>query len=276
MRRRYEHVISVFLGIVVASVVTAMLAFVVLPSDGTVGGFSPPEVGADEASGEFELSMTVNDLIDPTAGATDSLAPSSMSSPTVEPPRITPTPTEPLPTPTPRGIRKAAATAMPSATTTPVPAPKNVVGNGGFNDGLAGWYVEGDIAVVDGIGRRGGSAIRIGVLGGYADLVIPVEPGQTYRLAAWGNVSVPGHAGLVGIGYRDADGNRLMADEPSALAFDETTSVRQLVRFTPPANAATVSVYLWNEPGSAALIVDDISVREIVATDSSTPAASMS
>jgi carbohydrate binding protein with CBM4/9 domain len=261
LRLRYARALPILLAIVVASAVTAALALLVLPNDDRDDG-AVPAARVDENDGPLGVAVPTDTGA---MGGEDRDA-----SPPAAPAGINATPTEVMPTPTARGIRRPSPTADPTPTQGPVLASANLVGNGGFADGMDGWYVEGDITVADGIGRSGGSAARIGARG-YADDVIAATAGRTYRLQAWGNVSQEGDSGVVGISYLDAAGNRREQEEPPPLVFDGTTLTRRSVRFTPPADAATVRVYLWKQPGPAALIVDDVSVREFASADDPSP-----
>jgi hypothetical protein len=228
--------------------VTAAIALLILP-DGESGdadlGAPPPAAAA-------------GDTVATPGGRTDGIPDTPVATATTEP---SPAPTRLIPTPTARDIRRPSPTDSPSPTRAPGLG-DNLVVNGGFSDGLANWYSEEDAGVAAGAGRRNGPAGRIGSAGGYADQQIPAVPGRSYRLLVWGRVSGGGDSGVVGIIYRDAAGNRLEDEEPPPLVVNETTLTSRSLRFTPPADAATVRVYFWKRPGPADLFVDDVSVRE--------------
>jgi hypothetical protein len=254
MRRRYERTLPILLALVVASAVTAAIALLVLPDEGGRGSEDGAEIGLLPES-EFDASPAAEDG----SGETADLPLST------ETPEVAAEPKEP-PTPTARGIRRPSPTPTVTPTSGPVLAERNFVGNGGFSDGLDGWYVEGDVGVVDGKGRNDGPAVRIGESGGYLDIKFAVEPGTTYRLQAWGSVSFVGDSGQIGVRYHDRADNRLEGDEPEALLFDETTLTRRSMRFTPPEGVAVVRVYVWKNSESTEFFADDISVREFVTT----------
>jgi len=254
MRRRYERTLPILLALVAAAAVTAAIALLVFPKDGGDGGQTAPEAGVLEGL-DAGSSPPAEETGGEMAGA---------PSPT-EPPKLTALPTEP-PTPTARGIRRPSPTPTVTPTSGPVLAERNVVPNGGFSEGLDGWYVEGDVGVVDGVGRNDGLAVRIGAGGGYLDVKIAIEPGTTYRLQAWANVAFAGDSGQVGIRYHDRADNRIEGEEPEPLIFDETTLTRRSMRFTPPDGVTFVRVYLWKNSDSTEFVVDDVSVREFVTT----------
>jgi hypothetical protein len=163
-----------------------------------------------------------------------------------------------------RGVRRSSPTPSPSPTVGPAPEERNFVANGGFDDGLDGWYVEDDVGVAVAGGRSRGPAVRLGAGGGYVDGAIAIEPGRSYRLQAWGRVSVAGDSGRVGILYLDAEGNRIESEEPRPIVYDELTLTRHSIKFTAPPAAAAARVYVWKPSGPAEFVVDDVSVREIV------------
>jgi hypothetical protein len=205
---------------------------------------------------------------DPTTATT--AATTTAAEPAAEPPTTTAAPAAaaPHPTPTARAVRR------PSPSPSPVPSPTvgptlsrdELVADGGFEDGLADWYVESGVETVTGEAHRGAQAARLDATGGYADRRIAAEPGTTYRLSVWGKLSAAGDTGTVGLIYRDDAGNRLSAQEPSPLAFAGTAFARRTLTFAPPADVATVQVYLWKQSGPAAFLVDDLSVRALLAT----------
>jgi hypothetical protein len=121
-------------------------------------------------------------------------------------------------------------------------------------------------------GPAAATLVAAGIAAGcFADQQIAVTPGRTYRLVASGALSVAGDSATVGIIYRDAAGTRLTSQEPT-LTFTATTPSRRSLTFTPPADAATVDVYLWKRSGPATIVVDDVSVREVVSAASPTAA----
>jgi hypothetical protein len=246
MLPRFERAFPVLVAITVGAAVTAGFAIWVLPDRG--------ESGQDSA----EAIAVVETLA--TATSTATVEPSVPPPPTRPPATATATPTRPPESSTPRPSIPT-PTAPPSRT--PVVVGDILVVNGGFSDGLMGWYVEGTVTIVPEVGRRGGPGAVLGPPGGYADQRLPVVSGRLYRLAAWGGMAIAGERGEVGIIYRDAAGNRLAGDDVR-LMFDQAAPVRRTLTFIPPEAAATVVVYLWKTPGEGSFVVDDVSVREIL------------
>jgi hypothetical protein len=68
----------------------------------------------------------------------------------------------------------------------------------------------------------GSSALWLDADGGYADQLIMLHPGNTYRLSAWGELDGQIDLGYVGVTYRDAFNRRLASLEPPMLEFTQT------------------------------------------------------
>lgn len=139
------------------------------------------------------------------------------------------------------------------------------VENGSFEDGATGWYLESGAAPIPVDDAPDGSAmLRIPAAGAYADQGIFTIPGTSYYLSAVGRLAARGDSGVVGVVYLDAGENRLRDLEPDPITFTGTR-VRQLgMSFTPPDAVAKVKIYVYKDPGDAALLVDQVSVRSIV------------
>ncbi len=162
-------------------------------------------------------------------------------------------------TPTPREIRRPEID--PTATPTPEFLSTQYLSNGGAENDLQGWYVEPGVSVTTDVVHGGNAAILVETGGGFASSQITIEPGRSYRLSAWGVLSSGGESGQVGIGYFDANGQRLTLSEPTPLVFDDPFFARQVLTFTPVPEAVRVEIYLWKPAGTATFVVDDISVR---------------
>lgn len=255
LQRRYVRLLPVVAALIVATAVTTVFAFFVLPEDDDPGVQAPSELDGGEVSQLLSSpeSTEPGETRAPETGAT------STTRSATEIPRATRSATPAL-TSTPAST----PTPAPSPTRRPPSAANNLVTNGGFNNRLQGWYYEGQVDYVATSGRNNGPAIRLGPSAGYADEELTLEVGKTYRLQAWGKIAAIGQTSIVGIQYWDANGNRLENIEPTPLTFDQSTTARKALQFTFPDNVARVHVYLWNQGGLAVLTVDDVSVREII------------
>jgi hypothetical protein len=261
------------IGIAAAAVVTALLAYVLLPESTADRGGSASQSAAvamlDSTALPTERASIAGPL-SPDAPAT-ATATASNSASAVEPLASgTPSGEPPGPTPTPRVVRRPptqTATALPTPARGPALSPDDLVAGGGFENGLANWYVEGGVQIVAGGAHRGEFALELAPEGGYVDQRIEARAGTTYRLSVWGKLTTGGDAGSVGIVYRDASGTRLDWEEPAELTFSTGEYARLRLTFTVPEGVATVQIYLWKAPGPAAVLADDVSVRAVVPAD---------
>jgi len=266
MQRRYVRFLPIVLAILVASAVTAVFAFLVLPADDDPRVEAPSEL--DGELGQLSASPVNDDVDNTPATATRAATVKPTARSATEPPRSTQTST-----PESTATTAISPTPVASPTRRPPSAANNLVSNGGFQGDFDGWYTEGQVTIAATAGRNDGPAIQLGPSAGYADRRLTLEVGKTYRLQAWGHVSVLSQIGVVGFQYWDVNGNRLESAEPPPLTFDQTTTVRKSLQFTFPDNVARVHVYLWNQGGLSVIIIDDVSVREIISQDESlTPA----
>ena len=101
------------------------------------------------------------------------------------------------------------------------PAAANLLANGGFESGFAGWSDWGNTSVVTGPASSGSYALRVGTAaGGAGHDVTGIVAGGTYLLAVQGKVSDASETGFVGVNFVDAAGN--VIGQGSA-AFGSTT-----------------------------------------------------
>ncbi|UCC68540.1 MAG: S-layer homology domain-containing protein [Armatimonadota bacterium] len=142
----------------------------------------------------------------------------------------------------------------------------NYLLNPGFEDGNDHWGAyaywgnsnpyPGALAVQE-YPHSGVYALRIdAAAGGRAQTVAKPRPNTTYRLAAWGKVSIPGNAGWVGVEYYDIHGNRYAP----AVQFTSTTYQYLEMQFTTPATIDWMRVFAWKDESTGYLYVDDVSL----------------
>ena len=295
-RTRRRLAFWLFLSVVVAvSAVAGLLTWRIVSTFDALHSRStpPPIVSGAVLGGSPEVQIdsgpaltSVASAGEPTVVPTDVAPPAESTTPT---PTAQPTrsnePTRIVielfgtSTPAPRATRTPAGEAEtpadePTATPPPEPTPTPFqpvlseierVENGSFEDGVAAWYVEdgaGAAQIPDAV--DGQSVLRIPAAGAYADQRIFYVPGTTYVLSGWGRVSAGGDAGLLGVIYQDAEQNRLPELEPAPIEFTETAMTGSELEFTPPAEVASINIYIYKEAGSASLDVDLISVRSVV------------
>jgi LCP family protein required for cell wall assembly len=209
---------------------------------------------------------------------------------TVAPPSPTPTPTpaasaEPSstataePTATPTELPAATATnAVPTAqpTATPVLSQIERIKNGSFEAGNDQWYLEAGAGAEETAAVSGSHALVLPTTGAWADQGVFFLNGTTYELSAWGKVGAKGGIGQIGVTYTDANGERLTDLEPAPLPFAATTYEQQTLSFTVPDGVAIVKVFAWNSSSKGGFVVDNLSLRSVVAASSVKPAKAAS
>lgn len=136
------------------------------------------------------------------------------------------------------------------------PALGNMVVNGGFENGLAGWSNWGNASAVAGQASSGTSALSVGTgAGGAGQEVGGIVPGSTYRLTAQAKVSTASDTVYVGVNFVDQSGAPLTQN-----AVLVTTYTAASLDVLAPPNAARALVYVWKNTGSGLASVDDISL----------------
>lgn len=150
----------------------------------------------------------------------------------------------------------------------PVPAVEdpnsnNLVRNGGFEEDLAYWSVEGQAVPSTRSPHQGRLSLRVGSAEGYAGQRLPIEPGKTYRLSVWGSVDAGGDVGYVGVTFRNATGERLSDREPQPLAFTKREYLPQSLEFSIDESVSIVTLFVFKESGPARFFVDEISVMPL-------------
>lgn len=140
------------------------------------------------------------------------------------------------------------AQAVPSGTA-------NMVVNGGFENGMAGWVDWGNSSVVAGQGSSGSSALGVGPdAGGAGQLIGGIVPGVSYRLAAQAKVAAAADTVYVGVNFLDSASHPLTQNAQLVTSTAYTTATLEVVA---PPNAATAVVYVWKNAGSGLAYVDD-------------------
>jgi hypothetical protein len=148
----------------------------------------------------------------------------------------------------------------------------NLVGNGGFEHGLAGWADWGnartptlttEVAVGDG-------AVQVGTgAGGVGQDVGGIVAGNTYRVSALAKMSSPGEIGYFGVMFMDDAGTGLLAQN---VVFRSTTYSTVEADVTAPAGATKVQVFVWKNGGDGFAFADEVSLKKVVpASTSFTP-----
>lgn len=145
----------------------------------------------------------------------------------------------------------------------PAPAPSaaaNLIPNGGFEDGMAGWTDWGNATVVAGQASSGTSALRVGpAAGGAGQVIAGIVPGNQYRLTAQARVSAASGIAYVGINFLDADG---MPFTQNSVLVSSTRYATASLDVVAPANAVSALVYVWKNAGSGVADVDDFALAD--------------
>jgi hypothetical protein len=145
------------------------------------------------------------------------------------------------------------------ATLSGSPGPGNMVSNGGFDSGMAGWVDWGHASTAaDSVGS-GGAALVVGAAAGGAGQEIGgILPGNTYRLAARARVSAPSETVYIGVNFLDASGAPLTQNSVLVNSTAPTTAGLDVVA---PPNAVRALVYAWKNAGSGVAYVDDVALE---------------
>lgn len=145
----------------------------------------------------------------------------------------------------------------------PAPPPAaNLVTNGGFESGLAGWVDWGNAATSN-QAAAGAAAAQVGTgAGGFGQDVGGIVAGGTYRLSGLAQVSTAGETGYLGVRFTDDAGARLL--EQSA-AFGSTAYAAAQLELVAPANATRALVYVWKNAGSGFAYVDQVALGQVTA-----------
>lgn len=143
----------------------------------------------------------------------------------------------------------------PASASPPPPTDTNLMSNGGFEAGMAGWADWGNTHVVSGQANSGTSALSVGTAaGGAGSIVDGLVAGTTYRLAVSARVSDASDAVIVGVNFLDAGGSTVAATQRSTTSTSYTTLSSDIIA---PAGAVRALVYVWKNAGSGLGYVDD-------------------
>lgn len=149
------------------------------------------------------------------------------------------------------------ASAPPPPPPPPPPAPVegNLLSNGGFEAGMAGWVDWGNTRIVSDPVNSGASALAVGpAAGGAGHNVDGIVPGTTYRLVAHGKVSDASEKVFVGVNFLNEAGALVGSTQFSTTSTSYTTLSGDV---TAAAGAVRAVVYVWKNAGSGTGTVDD-------------------
>ncbi|MWV43964.1 hypothetical protein GRF59_09990 [Paenibacillus sp. HJL G12] len=134
---------------------------------------------------------------------------------------------------------------------TGVPAPANLVVNGGFEQGsLTPWYNWNTASVTSGNARSGTYAVQLAGGPGSAEQIVQLAPNTTYTLKGYAKTADGSQP--IRIGVKNYGG----AEKYAAIS---TTSYSQgEVTFTTGSSNMTATIYVYKPSGSAAAYGDDI------------------
>lgn len=141
----------------------------------------------------------------------------------------------------------------------PLPRPtSNLLANGGFEAGMAGWVDWGNTHVVASPFDSGASALSVGPAAGGAGFNVDgIVPGTTYRLAVTAKVSDASETVYVGVNFLDQAGSVIV----NMVRPNNSTSQATLTGdVTAPAGAVRAMVYVWKNAGSGMAYVDDFAL----------------
>jgi hypothetical protein len=160
------------------------------------------------------------------------------------------------------GMETPAELSANSFVASPVASPEaekvNLVLNGGFERGIAFWYVEGATTTTHDDPHSGKASLVLGTGEAYADQRLRLQPGTTYVLFVWGKMETTGDAGYVGLSYRDRNGDRLRDLEPRPLVFTRREYSQQTISFEIDASVEAVTLYTYKENGTSRFFLDDV------------------
>ena len=137
------------------------------------------------------------------------------------------------------------------------PPPGNLVGNGGFENGMGGWTDWGNATPVAGQGSSGSAALEVGpAAGGAGQTIGGVAPGS-YRFTVNARVSVASETGYVGFNVLDAAGAVVASNSQTV---SSTAYVPLALDVEVPAAGSSVQVYVWKNAGAGLALVDDFTL----------------
>lgn len=144
----------------------------------------------------------------------------------------------------------------------------NLVGNGSFDNDLAGWDDWGNAGTTSTQAASGPAAAQVGTgAGGFGQRIANVVPGTSYRVSAQAKVSSPSEIAYLGVMFTDDAGTGLAVQNA---VFRSTTYATAQADLTAPAGATRALVFVWKNAGDGFAYVDDVSLVQLT-TDSNAP-----
>jgi hypothetical protein len=172
----------------------------------------------------------------------------------------------------------SAAAALPAAPEFPAASAKplrstngNLLANGTFESGMAGWMDWDNAQAIDGTGASGSwRALRVGMAAGGAghDVSGGILSGTRYRLTGQVRVTDPSDVVFIGINILDQWGNTVAQQ---AVPVSTTSYSVASLEVETPANAVKAVVFVWKNAGNGHAYVDDLVLTPVSA--SSAPVA---
>ncbi len=139
--------------------------------------------------------------------------------------------------------------------------------NGGFENGLSGWNVTGDVQLTTDA-RTGNSAIEFCNANTQMSQVLPTQPGKTYDLSIWGKRTTNHELTMYKFRTLDANWQPLEINRGTNYFFSNFdfrnpvgTYDNVTGTFTTPPNAAWVQIIIWSQDAGC-IAIDDIEMCE--------------
>jgi len=159
------------------------------------------------------------------------------------------TPGAPSFAPTATTTTTTTTTTQPTSTTA---ASGNLLSNGDFAGGLAGWSNWGNSQVVGGMLQVGTAAGGVG-----QNIDTKVAAGVRYQLTGTANITAAAEGVFVGVKLMDSAGTVLL-DQLKVVS--SLTPAAVAIAFTAPAGVASGYVYVWKNANSALGVVDNLAL----------------
>lgn len=142
-----------------------------------------------------------------------------------------------------------------------VPGPAasgNLVNNGSFDGGFAGWDNWGNAGTTSTQAASGPAAAQVGTgAGGFGQWIANVVPGTSYRVSAQAKVSSATDIAYLGVMFTDDAGTGLAVQNA---VLRSTTYATAQADLTAPAGATKALVFVWKNAGDGFAYVDDIAL----------------
>ena len=137
----------------------------------------------------------------------------------------------------------------------PAPTTGNIVANGDFAGGMAGWQDWGNAAVI-------GGALNVGTAAGGAGQNIngKATPGAKYQFTATANITAAAEGVFVGVKVLNSAGAVLLEQ---VKVVSSLTPAAVSIAFTAPQGAAGFQVYVWKNQNAALGVVDNMALVSV-------------